>query len=630
MGFFTQKNSSKQTGKADFSHLVPWAYDDQLSQEAHQQALEQGPEAHRAFLAREQLPKQKQLPALEDALNAECDTLIAACGDIRTTLGEKGEALTAAELLSSMQDVEAVLTHYNNAYTFITFWSDMHYKGEEAHAFVARAQERIAEVWHEGLGKVNTKDILSPARATELMEEEPRLRRYKWAIPTKAPSQAPRTEATPAESEHPLDKENYNALYRKLTSERASLTEAEAGDIGLRALNAKLHQELKARQPYGRNPLGDYAAQNDLPPSFLESFLERLPDLTKITEPTLQQRDTIRPEQGPFFTWEQATDIAITTFAKFHPELGEMARNIIADHSIDARPSPDKYTGTAYTFGSHVFMNYYGEVNDVITLTHELGHAIANSLATDAQTLNSGETIALTGTEAVTVEKDGTHHPVGHHPKGIKNAHSTSRALNETVAHMAEHLAYDEMAARCRPALRPIIRLKERIALADTIGRNEHLLEHRLYALTQEKGAPLAKEEIAGLARELCRYQGSDDIILKDIVSGSNILIPSQPYTGLSYPLAEIGATNVLAAYKALPEAERGAFAERWVQTMRDGHKQTYGSALQAMGIDLDSGEKLLDPVFAQLATPEAASGKHTARIQQEQQQPRNRTSPER
>ncbi len=79
--------------------------------------------------------------------------------------------------------------------------------------------------------------------------------------------------------------------------------------------------------------------------------------------------------------WEEARSTVLTSYTDFHPEMGAIAEKFFTEKWIDAAIKPGK-RGGAYSAGTvpsvhpYVFMNYNGQVRDVQTLAHELGHGV--------------------------------------------------------------------------------------------------------------------------------------------------------------------------------------------------------------------------------------------------------------
>lgn len=85
------------------------------------------------------------------------------------------------------------------------------------------------------------------------------------------------------------------------------------------------------------------------------------------------------------YTYEEARDIVISSFAAFSKEMGMFAARAFDENWIDAEPRKGK-VGGAYDTSFHsagvsrILANYDGSYDSVSTLAHELGHAYHDSV----------------------------------------------------------------------------------------------------------------------------------------------------------------------------------------------------------------------------------------------------------
>lgn len=86
---------------------------------------------------------------------------------------------------------------------------------------------------------------------------------------------------------------------------------------------------------------------------------------------------------SPAFTWAQAKDLVLDRFASYSAELASFARRAFESGWVDVPPRRGKRSG-AFCSGvpvrheSRVMLNFGGNLSDVFTLAHELGHAYHN------------------------------------------------------------------------------------------------------------------------------------------------------------------------------------------------------------------------------------------------------------
>lgn len=84
--------------------------------------------------------------------------------------------------------------------------------------------------------------------------------------------------------------------------------------------------------------------------------------------------------------WPGAKGFVLRAFNRFSSRFSRIAKKFFDEDYIDAEPRAGKFSG-AFTLSSgryghpYIFMHYNGEIADVVTLAHELGHGIHDRLA---------------------------------------------------------------------------------------------------------------------------------------------------------------------------------------------------------------------------------------------------------
>jgi oligoendopeptidase F len=107
-----------------------------------------------------------------------------------------------------------------------------------------------------------------------------------------------------------------------------------------------------------------------------------------------------------FYDWDEAKDLVLASFDELAPAFAERARAFFDKPWIDAKPRAGKSSG-AYshpvTAEKHpfVFLNFMGERRDVLTLAHELGHAVHQTLAAPLGTLLADTPLTLAETASI-------------------------------------------------------------------------------------------------------------------------------------------------------------------------------------------------------------------------------------
>ncbi|MFW9997156.1 MAG: M3 family oligoendopeptidase [Candidatus Odinarchaeota archaeon] len=80
-------------------------------------------------------------------------------------------------------------------------------------------------------------------------------------------------------------------------------------------------------------------------------------------------------------TWEEAKKLVIDSFSDFDSELGNHARKLFEEKLIDASPRTGKickgFCAPVYSLSkSFILMSFTGNIDDLFTLAHEVGHAV--------------------------------------------------------------------------------------------------------------------------------------------------------------------------------------------------------------------------------------------------------------
>lgn len=85
------------------------------------------------------------------------------------------------------------------------------------------------------------------------------------------------------------------------------------------------------------------------------------------------------------YTWEESAKLVNTVFGQLDPEFSAITQRLIANGQVDVFPRKGK-TGGAFCSGNlishptYVLLNHTDKLNDVLTIAHEMGHAINNEM----------------------------------------------------------------------------------------------------------------------------------------------------------------------------------------------------------------------------------------------------------
>jgi oligoendopeptidase F len=122
----------------------------------------------------------------------------------------------------------------------------------------------------------------------------------------------------------------------------------------------------------------------------------------------LKNTDIYAPiqESDRRFDFEEAKELVLDAYGSFSGRFRTIVEKFFIDRRIDALPRPGK-SGGAFCMGISpslppcVLMNYTGNLRDVSTLAHELGHGLHFVLAQEQSTLNYHPPLPLAETASV-------------------------------------------------------------------------------------------------------------------------------------------------------------------------------------------------------------------------------------
>ena len=129
--------------------------------------------------------------------------------------------------------------------------------------------------------------------------------------------------------------------------------------------------------------------------------LDRLADYDRMAAVTSDE------EEVP---WEVARELVVDSFASFSERATAIVERFFADRWIDAPPAPVKRGGafsasTVPSVHPYVLLNYTGKRRDVMTLAHELGHGLHQTLAREQGIFHQDTPLTVAETASVFAEE---------------------------------------------------------------------------------------------------------------------------------------------------------------------------------------------------------------------------------
>ena len=111
-----------------------------------------------------------------------------------------------------------------------------------------------------------------------------------------------------------------------------------------------------------------------------------------------------------YIPWPEAVQIVLEAYHTFSPLMAKIAQEFIDNGWVDAILRPGKYSGAfacavAPSVHPYVLVNYQGKARDVMTLAHELGHAVHMQLAKTQGALMCTVPLILAETASIFAEQ---------------------------------------------------------------------------------------------------------------------------------------------------------------------------------------------------------------------------------
>ncbi len=181
-------------------------------------------------------------------------------------------------------------------------------------------------------------------------------------------------------------------------------------------LDAQVEDDLRGY----RGPMHRTHLENEIPPETVDLMMEVTESHYSLAQeyfqvkacllglPKLRNYDLYAPLPGSRkgIAFEEARALLLQSFQDFHPLFGRVAGEFFDRRWIDSPPRKGKYGG-AFCSGMtpalhpYILLNYTGNLRDVLTLAHEMGHGIHFYLARRQTLMNFDAPLTLAETASV-------------------------------------------------------------------------------------------------------------------------------------------------------------------------------------------------------------------------------------
>jgi oligoendopeptidase F len=281
--------------------------------------------------------------------------------------------------------------------------------------------------------------------------------------------------------------------------------------------------------------------------------------------------------------WSEAKVIVLEAYRRFSPRLAEIVDRFFTRGWIDAALRPGKDAGafchpTVPSVHPYVLMNYQGRPRDVMTLAHELGHGVHQTLAAQQGALMAGTPLTLAETASVFGEQ------------------LTFRALLEAETDPVQRRIM--LAGKIEDGLNTVVR---QIAFVD--------FEQRVHAARQQ--SELTADELGELWLQVQTESLGPAFHFADSYRVFWSYIPHfihVPFYVYAYAFGDCLVNSLYAVHQAEPEG----FEARYLELLRAGGTLRHRELLAPFGLDAtDPGfwakglsviEKMIEQLDAELA----------------------------
>ncbi|ODT67637.1 MAG: oligoendopeptidase F [Pelagibacterium sp. SCN 63-23] len=255
--------------------------------------------------------------------------------------------------------------------------------------------------------------------------------------------------------------------------------------------------------------------------------------------------------------WDSAVTTVLDAYARFSPELAEVAKPFFNSGWIDAPAGSGKRSGafahpTVPSAHPYLMLNYLGRTRDIMTLAHELGHGVHQRLAAAQGPILANTPLTLAETASVFGEM------------------LTFRALLDQTTDPRQRFAL--LSSKVEDMLNTVVR---QIAF--------YSFERKVH--TARRQGELTTDEINAMWLEVQAESLGDGIIANDGYEVFWTYIPHfihSPFYVYAYAFGDCLVNSLYAQYEKASEG----FAERYFELLKAGGSKHHTELLAPFGLD--------------------------------------------
>ncbi len=289
-------------------------------------------------------------------------------------------------------------------------------------------------------------------------------------------------------------------------------------------------------------------------------------------------------------SWDDAKVIVLDAYRSFSPRLAGIVDSFFEKSWIDAEVRPGKDSGAfchpvVPSVHPYVLMNFQGRARDVMTLAHELGHGVHQTLAADQGLLMSG----------------------------------TPLTLAETASVFAEQLTFRALLAQAKSPVERRVLLAGKVEdMLNTVVRQIAFCEFERRVHDARRKAELTPDELGDIWMEVQKESLGPAFTYPEEYRAYWSYIPHfvhVPFYVYAYAFGDCLVNALYALYAKAPEG----FEPRYVEMLRAGGTLRHKELLAPFGLDASDpafwqgGLAIIEGFIAELEQELDAAGAGTA-----------------
>jgi len=263
-------------------------------------------------------------------------------------------------------------------------------------------------------------------------------------------------------------------------------------------------------------------------------------------------------DDDEIYSWQDAEDIVLSAYSDFSPAMANIGKEFFDKNWIDVPTRPGK-TGGAYAMQTtpsahpYILLNYQGKSRDVMTIAHELGHGIH-------QTLSAKQGLLMSG---------------------------ASLTLSETASVFGEQLAFQKILAQEQDTEKKKAILARKIEdMINTVVRQIAFLDFETVVHNERKNGEIPLERLNQIWLQVQKESlGDENFIFDDEYKNYWMYIPHfihSPFYVYSYAFGDCLVNSLYEIYKKNPKG----FEQKYISLLEAGSSKNYIELLKPFNLN--------------------------------------------